>query len=216
MPIPVANQRTVEIVMNGAASAQGSNAKNIANVYHFYRTTNVNPVAKDHIETAFQAAIGALVIALLNVRYSQTLTSVRIVDDALDQPVQFVEAGVGAIAGDSMAIEDMAFVLLRTGIKGKSFKGNKKFGPLSESDTTVATADVLNAACIARFVTLNSAILAGFNDADGNHWQSVVLSRLLGQYEVNPTNVIAYPIVQVALNRRVSSMRRRKVKSVYV
>lgn len=216
MPIPVNQQRTVEIVMNGVASAQGSNSKNIANVYHFYRTTNVPPVSKTHIETAFQAAIGALVIALLNVRYTQTTTTVRIVDDALDQPVIFPESGVGAIAGDSMPIEDMAYVLLRTGIKGKSFRGNKKYGPLSESDSTLATADVLNAAAIARFATLQAALLAGFTDSDGNVWQSQVLSKILGQYLVNPTNVICYPVVQTALNHRISSMRRRKPKSVYV
>jgi hypothetical protein len=216
MSIPVGSQRTIEVVMNGVAAANGGNAKNIANVYHFFRTTNVNPVSKAHIETAFQGAIGALVIALLNVRYAQTTTTVRIVDDAQDQAVIFPEAGVGAIAGDSMAVEDMAFLLMRTGIRGKSFKGNKKYGPLSETDSTLATADVLNAAAIARFNTLSAALLAGFGDADGNHWQTMVLSRELSQLILNPTNVIAFPVVQLALNHRISSMRRRKIASVYV
>jgi len=213
---PLTSQRSVEIVMKGVVAAAGGNAKNFANVYHFYRINNTAPLSKAHIETAFQAAIGALVIALLNNRYTQTLTSVRIIDNALDQALDFVEAGVGAIAGDSMAMEDMAYVLLRTGIKGKSFRGNKKFGPLSETDTTAGSSDVLNAGAITRFNTLNAAILAGFTDADGNIWQPQVLSRELSQLEVNPTNVISYPIVQVALNHRVSSMNRRKIKSVYV
>lgn len=209
-----ANQITVaEVVMNGIAAAAGSTAVNIANVYHFRRTTTVNVPSKSVLETRFQAIIGAPVIALLNARYAQTNTTIRWVNDPLDQALPFTEAGVGAIAGDSMSSLDAVYVLMRTGIKGRSYRGSKHYGPLSEADTT-ATSDILNAAAIARFATLIAALAAPFTDANGNTWVLQVYSRTLDAFAVKPI-VASFDVSSVLLNKRVGRMKRREAKSVY-
>ena len=213
MSIPATSIVNAEVIMTGIAAAAGSTSKIIENVYHFRRTTTVNSPDKGVLEAAFQASIGAAVIAALNVRYTQTVTSVRWMNDPLDQAFPYAEAGVGAIAGDSMATDNQAYVLLRTGIKGRSYRGNKKYGPLSEADTTT-TSDVLNAAAIARFASIEAALLAGFTDANSNTWILQVYSRVLDKLVVKPA-VAAFDIIAVLLNRRVSSLNRRKVKSVY-
>lgn len=213
MGVPTTNQTVVEITMKGVAAAAGSTPKNIANVYHFRRGSAVPPIVKANIEAAFQAAIGAKVIALLNARYTQSFTSVRVVNDPLDQAVDFAEAGAGAITGDSMSSLDTGYCKIMTGVKGKEYRGNKKYGPMSESDSTT-NGDVFNAGCIARFATLITAVLAGFTDSDGNVWTPVLYSRKNDKTVVKPT-VACADVTGMALNKRIGRLRRREVVSVY-
>lgn len=216
MPIPANQQIHIEVGMFGEASSQGSTSKNILNVYHFQRVPTTSPVNKAHVESAFQSSIGVLVLALLNIRYNQTQNTVRIIDDAMDAPVAFPVTAAGAITGDSMPSYAAAFVLMKTSLRGRSYRGNKHFGPLSESDTTVGTADVLNAAAIARYATLITALGNGFTDSDGNLWQSCIVSRVPpAVYKTNPTNVIANQVTTIILNQRIGRMKRRQVSSVY-
>lgn len=213
MAIPTTTNTVVEIVMKGIAAAAGSTAKNIANTYHFRRGASPLTLVKANIESAFQTAIGANVIALLNARYTQTFTSVRVVNDPLDQAVDFAEAGVGAISGDSMSSLDTAFCKIQTGIKGKLYRGNKKYGPMSESDSTT-TSDVFNAGCIARFATLRTAFLAGFTDSDGNVWVPVLYSRKNDLLVTKPI-VACADVTNFLLNKRIGKLSRREVVSAY-
>jgi hypothetical protein len=211
--IPVTDQRNVEVIIAGIAASAGIAPKNIQNVFHFYRTTNVNPLSKANVAAAFQTAIGVPLIACLNARYTELEVSVRIQNDDTDQATPFAFSVVGGVTGDSMAVENQIYIKLSTGFKGRSFRGNKKIGPLSEADTTTS-GDILNAAAIARFATLLTAILTNFTDSDGNTWQPMIYSRLLDEFAVRPA-VIAYPVIRGAVNKRVSSINRRKTVSSY-
>jgi hypothetical protein len=212
-PMPAVNLVNAEIIMQGVAAAAGSNAVNIANVFHFRRIATVVNANKAQMEAAFQAAIALPILAALNVRYTQTFTSVRFLNDPMDQAQLFPRAIAGSIAGDSMASLDTAFVLLRTGFKGRSFRGRKFLSPMSEADTT-ATSDVFNAAAIARLTTAMNAMFGGFTDASPNTWVLQVYSRLLDEFVVKPV-VVSYDVNQVALNKRIGRLKRREVKSVY-
>lgn len=215
MPIPDASKIHLEVIIAGVISAGGSNTKNTNTIFHYRRTSAVNPFSKTAFDTAFQAAVAVPMIACLNARWSQQNNSVRCIDDAQDgyQTVSHVNAG--GVAGDSMTTFTSAFLLLRTGLRGKSYRGNKHIGPLSEADTTAGASDILNAAALARFATLAAAILGNVTDANGNIWTPQVFSRTLSQIVKNPTNVVANDVVSVAVNQRVGRMRRREVKSVY-
>lgn len=214
MAIPANQIIHAEVTAQGFAAAGGSNQKNFANVFHFRRTTTVNPVTKAALEAAFQTNIMVPVLAALNNRFTQTFNLIRWADDALDQAVPFVESGVGGVAGEPASTLDAIYVLLRTGIKGRSYRGNKHFGPLSEADCT--TGDVLNAAAITRFAAVVTALGTPFTDSQSNTWVIQVFSRMPpSQLKVNPTVVVANDVVQIALNKRVGRMSRREVKSVY-
>lgn len=214
MSIPPTQIMQAEIIMSGIMTAAGSTAIRVDNVFHYSRIANVVTPTKAALETAFQSAIATPLLALLNLRYTQTLTSIRWMNDPTDQALPFAESGVGVITGDSMPSENYAYILLRCGLKGGSYKGNKKIGPLSESDTTTASADVLNAAAIARFATLQTALLAGITDGTPNTWRLGVWSRMLQEQIVLPSIAIA-PVTTVLLNKRVSTMKKRKSASVY-
>ena len=86
---------------------------------------------------------------------------------------------------------------------------------MSESDTTGGTDDIWNAGALGRLGTIAAAILAGFTDANGNIWKPIVVSQKKSQLRNNPTTVTFADINQVLVNKRVGSMRHRRVTSVY-
>lgn len=215
MPIPLTSIETVEIQSRGLIASGGSTSKATNFTYHFRRTSTAGAITHAAIDTAFQAAVGVPQAAALNARWSQHSNSVRYVDDALDAPVFFSHVLVGGVAGDSMSTIMSVYLLLRTGLRGKSYRGCKHLAPASEADTTAATDDILNAAALARFGALGSAILAGFTDANGNVWVPVILSKTLSQLLVNPTTVVKTDVTSVLVNKRLGRMKRRQVTSVY-
>ncbi len=215
MPIPANQILHAELLLKGIVTAQGSDSKRFESVFIFRRTNTTNPPSKSQIEAAFQTNVALPVLDCLNNTFAQTLTSVRWINDALDAPVEFTRAIAGTRTGDAMTKRNAAFVLYRTGLRGKSYRGSKHFGPLSESDTTAGTADIFNAAALALWATAITAMLAGFTDAGGNPWVPCVLSRKLSQLRSNPTTVNAYDVTTMALNKRIGQMKRRAAGSVY-
>lgn len=203
--------------MQGTIAAAGSGSKDVENVYNFRRTANVLPLSKTNIETAFQAAIAVPVTNALNVRFVQTLNTVRFIDDALDPPQGVTRAIAGAIAGESQATYDSIVINLKTGVRGRSGRGSKHYGPIGEASTN---GDVLIAGAIVLFNLIGAAILAGFTDADGNVWVPEIVIRnsaipgTSSQLRTNPTTVRANDVISAVLDSTVGTMRRRKVKTV--
>jgi hypothetical protein len=216
MPIPSNQMLNIEVHVHGICAAGGSGSRFSDFSYFFQRT---NPAlalpTKTQIDTAFQTAVVVPLGAALNVRWLQTRNSIRYLDDALDAFVDFSHAVAGAIAGDSMATTLSAFQLGKTGLRGKSYEAKKHLFPMSESDTTIGTDDIFNAACLARLATLATAWLAGFTDASGNIWKPICFSRVLSQVRSNPTTVIANVLTSILTNKRVGRMSHREVASVY-
>jgi hypothetical protein len=207
--------RVAEIQMKGIVASAGSSSHASDLVFHFRRTATVNPWIPTAIDTAFQAAIAAAIAAALNNRYTQSMNTIRCVDDAYNAETFVSHAAVGAIAGDSMAMHNSAYMLCKTGFRGGSYRGNKKFFPLSESDSTAATADLLNAAALVRFGTIATALLAGFTDANGNIFEFGVLSRLTSVLKTNPTTVNWTKVTSIAMNQRIGRVKKREAVSVY-
>jgi hypothetical protein len=214
--IPTNQLLVMEIRFHGVIAAGGSNGKNVDNVFHYRRTTISGVPTKTALDTVFQASVAIPLAAMLNARFTQQYNVLRWMNDATDAPTSFTHALVGAIAGDSMTTIDAAYFLLRTGLRGRSYRGSKHFGPMSESDTTAGTDDVFNAGALARMATLAAAIAAPLVDALGFTWNPCILSRIPpAQYRRNPTNVITNDVAQVAVNKRIGSMRHRRVQSQY-
>lgn len=215
MPIP-ANQITVaEVQMQGNVAAGGSNNRAADFVFHFRRTSVTAPVTKTALETIFQSQIALPIVAALNARFQQTANTVRWVNDALDAPVPVSRAVVGGVAGDGMPTTQSVFILMRTGLRGRSFRGSKHFFPLSEADTTTPNADILNAAALALWATAITAMGTPMVDANGNTWVLTILSRKLSKLTANPTTVVTNDVTLLLLNKRIGKMRHRAVKSVY-
>lgn len=215
MPIPNTQIRHVEVGANLVAAAGGSNNHNFLFTFNFRRTTVINTPSKTAFETAFQATLMVPMMAALNNRATQTFNAVRWIDDALDAPVPVSRAVVGGVAGDSMAMHVSTYVLLRTGLRGKNYRGAKHFGPVSEADTTAGTDDILNAASLALWATFHTAWAAGFTDANGNVWKPELISRKLSTLRTNPTNIVANDLTLIIQRKSLGRMKKREVKSVY-
>src|SRR6185295_6259997 len=140
--------------------------------------------------------------------------AVRYVNDALDAPTEFSNADEGAITGDRLASFATAYLLMRTAVRGRSYRGSKHLGPFSETDVTHATGcDIFNAGAVTRLTTICTAIQAGFTDSTGNIWVPCILSRKNSQLTENPTIVVTNDVIQTVPNKRVGSEVRRKAPS---
>ena len=216
MPIASTLISHAEIIMTGLIGAGGSNTINTQFVFHYRRTATINPLSKALLAAAFQAGPGAPIVAMLNARWSEKTVSVRWMDDPLDAAVPFANVNVGGIAGDSMASHLAVFVLFRTGLRGRSFRGGKHFGPFSEADATTAGDDILNAAAIARLATTIAALGAPIVEAGPNTWNPCVYARSLSSPNLQPVAAIATNDIQTVLfNKRLGNMKRRMVRSIY-
>jgi len=215
MPIPLNQVTTAEIVVRGLIASGGSNAVNTNFVFHYRRTAvAVNPT-KIALHNAFQLGPMIPIAAALNVGWSAALNDIRWVNDAQDQYVSFANASVGAIAGDRLSTVAAVYLLFRTGLRGRAYRGSKHLGPFSESDVTAANEDLLNAAAQVRILAINTALATPLVDATGNTWNFTLLSRSLSQLTLNPTTVTVNDITQLLFNKRVGTMRRRQAASVY-
>lgn len=215
MSIPLTSVTHAEVIMQGLMSSEGSNTINTQFVFQFRRTATAISPTKAALDTIFQSTIADKIVLALNLTWAQTLNSVRWMDDALDQAQPFTHANAGAITGDRMATHLAVFALFRTGIKGRSYRGGKHFGPLSETDTTAGGADILNAAAITRFGAIITGMMTPLVDSTTNTWKLSVFSRVGSIVKPNPTTIVTNDVTSVLLNKRLGNMRRRQVKSVY-
>jgi hypothetical protein len=215
MPLPTSALSLAQITLFGQISSAGSDSKKTVANFYYARTSNVPVLTKVSFDTIFQSSIVVPLGLALNHRWLQTRNDVRFPDDAQDAPLSFNHAVAGAVAGDSLPTANAVFILFRTGLRGKNFRGGKHFGPLSESDTTTGTDDVLNAGSLALWATVTAALFANLNDSNGNVWVPVVFSRSLSQTRVNPTTIVRNFVASVNINKRVGRLKKRLVASVY-
>lgn len=204
----------VQAVVNGTCAAAGSNNRKTATVFTYRRVITAPAFSKAQFDAAFQTAVVVPLGAMLNARWSQVNNAIRVVNNWLDQPQKFGHAVQGAITGDSMPTTLSAYILLSSGLRYGFNRGSKKLFPLSESDTTSGSDDLLNSAALARITTLAAAIVAGFTDAGGSVWSPIVLSTKYSTDTLDPAKLYFVPIIGATVSARIGSMRRRKVKSL--
>ena len=215
MGIPAAQQLVVDVSMGGVVTAGGSNNRVVTQHFYYQRPVSSVAINKSSVAAAFSGTTTTLLLAALNVRYSQTVLGVRCLNDAQDPYLETPETGVGAITGDSMPTFCSAYALMRTGQRGKAYRGSKHLFPLSESDTTTGSDDLLNAAALTRFNAWLTAWLAGFTDGAGNVWTPVLFQKTSSQTRTNPTTVNVVAITQLEMRKSIGRMKRREVHSVY-
>lgn len=199
-----------EINVTAVLASAGSNTKNVASVFHYRRTSTSSALSKTALNTAFVAGPFTAMLAALNARYGSAVAKIRWLDDALDAYQFFTLIGSGAIATDSLPSYNAVFMLMRTGVRGKSYKGSKHFPGVSEADTT---GDVLTGSGLTRWQAVQAAVAASLTDGNGNVWNPTIVSRKLSQLTVNPTTVVANDVTSVVLDIDVGTMRRRKVQT---
>lgn len=210
------NQIThAELVLKGVVAAAGSTSKNMNLVMHYRRTANVLTINKTNLANAWLTANRALFTLTVSLRLVLSGLAVRWIDDALDAPVLTSDTHAGAVTGDSMPLTASAYLKLSTGLRGKSYRGSHHIFPMAESQTTVLTDDIWNAAALTTLGNLATGLLANVTDSDGNVWVPQVLSKKLSQLQRNPTTVVANDVISISVAKRVGNMRHRRVAQLY-
>jgi len=216
MPIPLNQVLVAEVQMKGIITGGGAGEVRTNFVFHFRRLATAVDPTKTALNTAFQTNIAADIAAALNEDWSGTVNSVRWVNDALDAPLEFTNTDEGAITGDRLQSYATAYLLMRTALRGREYRGSQHLGPFSETDVTHATGcDIFNAAALTRLTTICTSIASGFTDATTNNWVPCILSRKLSVLDENPTTVITNDVIQVLPNQRLGTEIRRKAPSLY-
>lgn len=215
MPIPASQISLAEIVVVGRMAASGVDTVPTINVFHYMRTNTSQTPSKIELDAAFDNNILDQLQLCLNNRWTHVLTRVRWVNDALDPYADSVGGGLGLVAGDSLPSDKCVYLMLRTGLRGKEFRGAKFIGPVSEADTT-DEGDVLNAAGLARFQALATAINQDILTVAGITWSPCVFTRKGSQIRTNPTTIAAMNRLETVLvNQRLSTQERRRTASKY-
>jgi hypothetical protein len=215
MPIPANQILHAEISLKGVIASGGSDVVNTNFVFHYRRTSTTVDPDKTALKVAFTAGPGAAIAAALNQRWSGSLNDIRWLNDATDPYLSIASALVGAITGDSLSTIEAAYLLHRTALRGRSYRASKHLAPMSESDVTTANEDIWNAGALTRLAAINTALITPLVDSTGNTWVYGALSRKLSQLAKNPTTVVFNDVTAALVNKRVGTMRRRQVKSVY-
>jgi len=215
MPVADNKKLHLEAVVHGTVASGGSSVIRTVTTFHYRRNAVVVPLDKTMFDTAFQAAIVVPFAAALNNRWTQTFNTIRAINDPLDVATIYPHAAVGGVAGDSMPTFSCGYILCRTAYRGKSYRGFKRIGPLSEADATAAFEDIFNAAAIARIATLRTAMATPIVDASPNTFTFEIVSRILSNFEVTPCTVEAADVAEIVLNKRITRSKRREAASTY-
>lgn len=200
----------VEIVVKGTVTTTGAGAKNFANIFHYRKTTggaNQTPAA---VCNQFLTDVWAVVAPLLSDQYIGSESMARYLDDALEQYSPGNVPDSGAVTGDRLPTDMAAVYLLRTGTRGKSFRGSKHFGPIAESATT---GDQLSTAAVTAWAAVTTA-LADSITVGTETYVPVIVSRTLSQLRTNPTTIIGADVTAALLNKTIGTMRRRREATV--
>lgn len=213
MSIPLTDIHVAEVVINGHLLAEGSDQQVCKNVFHYRRSATAVDPNKVSVFNIFKSSIIDPLKALVHSDWEVETVSVRWIDDALDQALDVVPgtAIAGAIttadAPDALCVS----MLYRTNVRGRNYKGAKRFGGLPVASIT---GDIIAASAQAAWQSLAAALATPLVDADGNTWNPCVLSRELSVLVSNPTVVETADVTQVLLNLNIGTMNSRKPKTV--
>jgi len=197
----------VQIVQIGhAASGTEPRTKPVINVHNFKRAAILPTLSKANIRTAFNANVQTLLSALLSVSYIADWNDIRFLDDPLDPYDRAASAIDGGVSGDSLPSIVNVTQQLKTGIRGRTYRGSKHYGPIAESTTTL---DQLQATPYGLWQTFLGYYIGGFTDSDGNVWTPVVVSQKFSTFNPTTAVVSAATVTMGLTNQTLGYMRRR-------
>lgn len=215
MPVPLTSLTVAEIIMHGDVAAAGAQSRVYDYVWHMRRTATTNSPTELALANAFMTNVGSVVMAALNVRATNAYCSVRFMQDWTRRPVKVVDTTPGARTGDSMVMDDCAFIYWSAMYRGQSGVASKHLYPMSEGDTTT-DGDVFNATCITRLQAIVTAFLAGFTDATSNTWVPVVYSRTQSRPKILPlATIVTNDLVTGFVRKSIGDMKTRRPKITY-
>ncbi len=204
-------QQYMRIQVRATALATGeARTKKLYNVYDFFRTATGTPPTKTAILAAFKAAYLTPLANCLSVSYVKAYCDLRWLDDPYDPYQTFADGVNGAVAGDSLPSVNNVSMQLKSTLRGGSYRGAKRYGPIAESHTLL---DYLTGAAIALWATYQTAYLVGFTTG-GFQFNPIVVSQLHSVFNPTTASVQAIPVTTTIVNQYLGIMRKRAQERV--
>lgn len=137
----------LQLIFTGTVTLTNGTIKRMNNIFYYqWDGIGAAPVqaSKNSLVTTavtgFKAVVIAALLAALNNRWTSIGIFSRWLDNYTDPSTLVPGAGTfvtaGAIAGDSLPLDNHVTYRKLTGLAGRNFHGDWKFAPISESDTT--------------------------------------------------------------------------------
>lgn len=205
----------LEVVLRGHVVDSNDREIPAINIFHFHRLDNTPTYAPGDLVGLVQAVLKDPLLSATNVRYHIEQWEERPIDDPAAASFVIPDPDAGAIGNDASAYANQSavYMLIRTGYRGKSYKGSKHFAGIDEAHVT---RDELVTTGLGLWQNVRNAlrtfISAPLTDDNGNIWYPFVLSRELSS--LGPTDIPA--VVSgadwdsVELNLTVGTMKGRK------
>jgi len=179
------------------------------NVFHYHNLTDAGPLNKGSLLAAFINNVGDPIAPLMNVRVTLGRADIRIMDNPLDVVLeQALGSPSGAVTGDPLSASLALVMQFDSGVRGRSFRGRKHFGGLSESDSDGG--DELKASVITSWGSPAAGMGANIDDGTGNEYEPCVLSPTLSSLYQDPPFFTGAAGGTWSVNHILGTMRKRK------
>jgi len=201
--------QVIEIQQHGRVNLTGGPTKNFFNIYH-YELAFGTVDTYTQLGQDFYAKVVQQLMPLLSSQYTLYELAIRMLDRATEQftvvPMNFP----GGATGDRVASITSVTLPFKCVDRGKSFRGSKHFGPISDADQT---GDQITPAIVPTWNTFATTLGGIFASVNGQY-RPVIVSRKLSQLKQDPTNVVGSRVSSVLVNLTLGTMRRRKERTV--
>jgi len=217
MPIAHTDIQIAEITLRQNYVDPTLGTKTCHNVFHYRRTNFPAAPSKAELAAAFDTNFVQVLLLAQCDEMQATTVGVRWWNDPDDPEAIFAATPLtaGQLAADPLPQQDTVTMLLRTALRGKSYRGSKRFAGASDAH---ATSGYLAAAGLTVWDAARDTMTNTITDATaGNIWKMCVLSRLHSSSATVPWVGDPHDVTSVLINRNIGSQDTRRVKtSVYV
>jgi len=204
--------RVLEVEMETRLDWEDGLQTKLFNIFHYHYASGSGAVDLQSFIDNFQTLVVSQIAPLLNVRVINVRSRVRPLDDPLVPSVE-QSSGLynGAVTGDPLSTSLAAVVQFLSDARGRSFRGSKHFGGLSESDTDGG--DELSTTTIGNWATALTQLAANMTDSGSYTYNPCVLSGTLSNVLGTPPSFTGATVSSVSLNHIIGTMRRRKERT---
>lgn len=205
--------KSVGIVAVGTVTDQDGVDHAVCNAFAYYTTDTLSGPFLLRFQGAFDANVMGVIAPLLHEDYVAG-------EYLIYFPARFDpgagSAGLtgqnGAVTGDRLPLSQCVNMGLQTAVRGRNFRGLKRFGPIAEGDTT---GDELSSTAASSWSAAATAVGADLADGFGVTWHPIVVSRKLTAAHPTALEVIGERITSVRLNKTLGFARHRRERGNY-
>lgn len=194
MPLTDAQKIDFEIVVQGTLAALGGQAQQTITPLHYRRASFGSAYDAAQLLTAFHAAVQTQWLACCSVSWNWDLTKVRCLNSPTEAFVQSTVNLAGGIIGDMLPSYAAAVFHKASALRGRSYNGRMYLAGIPESGTT---GNALTAGQKILTDALATVLDGPVTTAAGITYNPTVLSRKLSNLVIDPSVIVATPVVLV-------------------